>query len=307
MITITISNPSEHSAVELRLLGDYLYNCAHEKDAPIAAAGPKLADVLSDTFNSPESVATEMSRSEPPVVITKTAEQVAFDKLRQRDHEHRQEYAARRSAPHFTIDPTDHPDTGAPTIEPLVATQDDADDAPTATPEPTTVFGHGTVGAFVPLTADAPEPSDDIDSAGVVWNPDLHSRTKSKNADGTWRAKRGVAKDAPTVPEAEPIPAPWPFTPPAGIVAPAPAIAVPPVPVAPPAPPVADVPPAPPAPNIVSFPALMQKISPAVASGKVTQEQVVAIVTRLGVPSLPLLSTRPDLIPTVSAEIDALL
>jgi hypothetical protein len=67
------------------------------------------------------------------------------------------------------------------------------------------------------------------------------------------------------------------------------------------------VPPAPPAPNIVSFPALMQKISPAVASGKVTQEQVVAIVTRLGVPSLPLLSTRPDLIPTVSAEIDAML
>jgi hypothetical protein len=36
-------------------------------------------------------------------------------------------------------------------------------------------------------------PSVEVDSAGVEWNASLHTSTKLKNADGTWRKKPGRA------------------------------------------------------------------------------------------------------------------
>lgn len=35
-----------------------------------------------------------------------------------------------------------------------------------------------------------------VDSAGIPWHADYHSASKAQNADGTWRAKRGVNKEA---------------------------------------------------------------------------------------------------------------
>jgi len=40
---------------------------------------------------------------------------------------------------------------------------------------------------------------DTFDSAGQQWNPKIHSRTKSKNKDGTWKIKRGL--DSPAIAE----------------------------------------------------------------------------------------------------------
>lgn len=40
------------------------------------------------------------------------------------------------------------------------------------------------------------EPAEDLDSAGQPWNAELHASTKSKNADGTWKKRRGAAQAA---------------------------------------------------------------------------------------------------------------
>ena len=42
--------------------------------------------------------------------------------------------------------------------------------------------------------AEAPEsqPTEDLDSAGHAWNAELHASSKSKNADGTWKKRRGA-------------------------------------------------------------------------------------------------------------------
>lgn len=74
-----------------------------------------------------------------------------------------------------------------------------------------------------------PQPFEETDSAGHAWSAELHASTKSKNADGTWKKRRGardprdVASDpagiliheagAPLV--AAPIAPPVPPTPPA--------------------------------------------------------------------------------------------
>ena len=40
--------------------------------------------------------------------------------------------------------------------------------------------------------ADAAAPA--VDARGIPWNGDYHASTKARNADGTWRTKRGVDK-----------------------------------------------------------------------------------------------------------------
>lgn len=37
------------------------------------------------------------------------------------------------------------------------------------------------------------KPAEELDSAGHAWNAELHASTKSKNADGTWKKRRGAA------------------------------------------------------------------------------------------------------------------
>jgi len=35
--------------------------------------------------------------------------------------------------------------------------------------------------------------AEELDSEGIVWNAEIHAPSKSKNKDGTWRAKRAPA------------------------------------------------------------------------------------------------------------------
>ena len=78
-----------------------------------------------------------------------------------------------------------------------------------------------------PTVAEIPAPAaEELDSAGHPWNPELHASTKSKNADGTWKKRRGAAQVAEAT-------AAWD----AGI---AQAAATPPVPPVPPAAPTAE-------------------------------------------------------------------
>ena len=54
----------------------------------------------------------------------------------------------------------------------------------------------------------------ELDSAGQPWNAELHASTKSKNADGTWKKRRGAAvPDAPPVPPAPAAPTAEPIMP----------------------------------------------------------------------------------------------
>jgi hypothetical protein len=155
-----------------------------------------------------------------------------------------------------------------------------------------------------------------LDSQGLPWDGRIHVESKNKNADGTWRKKRSLdaallaqveaelrqvmgASGAPLAPVAGAAPA----MPAAPSVAPAP----PPAPVAAPsvapAPPPGEVP----ADARAQFVALIGRASAAIQQQKVTQAEVNQCCTDAGVPALPLLANRLDLVPVVAYNIDALI
>ncbi len=185
----------------------------------------------------------------------------------------------------------------------------------------------------------------DLDKTGLPWDARIHAESKAKIADGTWRKKRGgdpalvtqveaelrqVMGAAPAVPlapvapipaplaQVAPIPAPQAATvtmPTAGVASSA--VAVP----APPTAPVAPVAPPPPAPLVQAAPpvgsvpqdaraqfvGLVGRASAAIQAGKVTQAEITQCCAAAGVPALPLLANRLDLVAQVAAQVDAMI
>jgi hypothetical protein len=146
----------------------------------------------------------------------------------------------------------------------------------------------------------------ELDKAGMPWDGRIHSESKSKLADGSWRKKRGLDPEvlntvenelrqvmgaAPAIaPQSEVI---WPM--------PAP---VPPAPV----PPVAPVAPVAPSQDPrAAFVALIGRASAAIHGNKLTQAEVTEICAKAGVPALPLLANRLDLVDHIAAQVDALI
>ena len=159
----------------------------------------------------------------------------------------------------------------------------------------------------------------EVDVRGVPWDARIHALGENnahpKNANGTWRAKRGL-NDAGKVaaiegelraalgaPPAPPVP-PAPPAPPAAAPAQAPAFPPPPVPPVP-----ADAGVAAPAvaQGVTTFPALMQKMAALVSAAppKLTHADFLAICQAHGVPTIPALGQRVDLIPSINAALDA--
>lgn len=172
----------------------------------------------------------------------------------------------------------------------------------------------------------------DLDKTGLPWDGRIHAESKAKIADGTWRKKRGVdpalvvtveaelrqvmgaAPAAPLVPVA-PIPAPHAATvtmPTAGVASSAVAVPAPPTaPVAPP-PPAPLVQAAPPVGSVpqdarAQFVGLVGRASAAIQAGKVTQAEITQCCAAAGVPALPLLANRLDLVAQVAAQVDAMI
>ena len=149
-----------------------------------------------------------------------------------------------------------------------------------------------------PAALSSPAPGVELDADGLPWDARIHSESRSKVVAGTWKYKRGV--DPRLVEEVETELR-------AVMGVPAPAAPVAPVPLPPAVAPAAPAP----VPDVVpggpTFPSLMLKISKAVADGRTTQVAVIETVKACGLPSLPALATRPDLVATVDAAIDALL
>lgn len=299
MIKIEITDAANTSPSELRAIAQYLIAIA-DNDRRKSAPVQKAVDLLAEVYAAPAITPAESAKVDAAIL--------AFE---------------------------DRPDTGAPTIEPVPAPPPPVAAVvfaqPAAVPNvpaapasyiagvaalptvPAVPQVTSTTPANVPLPPVPPAPVSDAqpdegvrsdasaDKTGMPWDARIHSRGRSLNADGTWRSKRGV--DAATVAAVEselrqlaPVTtladdvataeAAWPF--PASNT-----------PVAPPPPP--------PVATVVSFPSLMQKIAPAVDTGRITNAQVAAILGEFGVPSLPLLAARPDLLGAVSTRIDALL
>lgn len=182
------------------------------------------------------------------------------------------------------------------------------------------VTGAPTALGAVPST---PANGVEVDKDGLPWDARIHTESKAKNADGSWRNKRNldaalkaqVESELRQVMSAAPIP-------PAPGVAPSPAQPVAPVPPAPlavPTPPVAGAASSMPvAPNAApagevpqdarqQFVGLVGRASAAIQAGKVTQAEVTQICAAAGVPALPLLANRLDLVAHVAGQVDALI
>lgn len=136
----------------------------------------------------------------------------------------------------------------------------------------------------VAQTAAAAPANVDLDKRGIPWDARIHSSSKAKLATGNWKNLRGVdpalvAKVEAELFGAQSAPAAQPVTP---------------------VPPAADDAPA-------DFTSLVMELSQLQIQGKISKEQIAAVVNNHGLTALPLLGTRPDLVPSVWAQIKALL
>jgi len=126
----------------------------------------------------------------------------------------------------------------------------------------------------------------ELDSRGLPWDERIHAATHAKNANGTWRQRRGV-DEALVLQVTNEL---------RGVTA-----APPSVPAPPPAPVAAAVPAPPPAP--VAAPTLLEamgRITQAMAAGTITQTQLVETLASLQLPNgLLSLSDQPEQIPAV--------
>lgn len=150
----------------------------------------------------------------------------------------------------------------------------------------------------------------EVDAHGFPWDHRIHSKTKTKNKDGTWRQKRETDPGLIQTVEAE-------LRAVMGIAAPPPATAAPTTPTLPavppsplptlpavPLPPAAAAPVAPPA---RTFAGLMEWLEPHMTANRITQDHIKAAQLTHGVPgSLGALIHRPDVVPAVWAELEKL-
>lgn len=186
------------------------------------------------------------------------------------------------------------------------------------------------VNAAAPAQNMAPAPVQagsmiELDVHGLPWDARIHASSKARNVDNTWRTRRNVDPALVTTVTAElrtvmgiaPVPVPAHMVPPV----PVPAAYVSPVvqaamgnvpmppapPVAPPSAPAIASPPtvsAAPAPTGWTFPQLTSQIIGRMNDGRLTQARVLEVLGQVGVPTLPSLSLRPDLVPAVAAMLE---
>lgn len=148
--------------------------------------------------------------------------------------------------------------------------------------------------------------NDRLDKTGIPWDERIHASSRVKTSDGCWRKRRGIDDATVATVEAElkalmAIPQ-LPITTQGIAIVPQPPVAVTQEIAA-----VASVPAPPAVADRVAFVALITLASNAIGAKKLTQEQLTGAVVAAGVPSLPLLGNRLDLVPQVQATVEALI
>lgn len=116
----------------------------------------------------------------------------------------------------------------------------------------------------------------DLDSDGLPWDMRIHARTKTKTTEGKWKKLRGVGpltvkEIEEELKEVQNIPAP---------------------PVV-----IGSID------NVSTFTDLMSLVTGAITAGTLKRDQVIEILKPYGLPSLALVSTRLDLIPSIMFSI----
>lgn len=181
----------------------------------------------------------------------------------------------------------------------------------TAPPVPQPVITDAAAQIGIPTPPPAAPAGVQLDKHGLPWDARIHSSSKATNADGSWRKRKGLnddamvarvevelraAQSAPAAPIAPPVPQPPTLT-----VVPSVPFAPPPVPsVPPPAAASPSVPAVPAGSAPTTFLAFMQALGPHLASKRVTTEMVNEVLAAHQMPpGLPVLASRPDLIPSV--------
>jgi len=243
--------------------------------------------------------------------------------------------------------PAKVPTPPAPEPAAHVWPEDEPASVEVATLIPPTLSEPGGLGTYkVPgYVAPPPPPGIEVDAMGMPWDARIHSGSRARVADGSWRQKRnldpnvlaqveselrqtmglpapasGATSSVTTVPSL-PIAPPVAPIQPAAVVSPESAFAAAVAPVAVPVPPpfvpnvVTSVAPPTTTPAIVSagavttaspssatvtFPALMQKITQAFAAKQLDQATIQSACQQVGLPSLPMLASRPDLVGQVA-------
>ena len=148
--------------------------------------------------------------------------------------------------------------------------------------------------ALVPFSPTTAAPT--FDKAGLPWDGRIHSSSKAFLADGTWRQRRNTdpavvaavtaeLRAAMAAPAAPVVPVDWT----ASLVPPPPADSTT----------TTDRPPAPPVDAPMTFPMFMK----AITAARIPPATVLAACTAVGVPNIPALMSRPDLIPQVAATL----
>lgn len=166
--------------------------------------------------------------------------------------------------------------------------------------------------APAPAGSTSPAPGVELDSEGLPWDVRIHASSKEKITNGTWKLKRGVGNqvvwlnqikdelrralgNAPAAPAAAPNPA-WPFPIPGKTTSPT---ASPP---ATPAPAASDT-------GTITMARLLPRVTAALDQGRLTADQagqICAQVSGGAVTNVAMLAVRPDLIPHVWGQLDAM-
>lgn len=148
-----------------------------------------------------------------------------------------------------------------------------------------------------PGTIAAPQSQNlaEVDKKGIRWDARIHSPSKAKIADGTWKYRRGVTDEEIKRVEGELTGNPTI----AQLVSPTLTIA--------PQPPAQVQEVTDPATMRQQFAQLMLKVAKSKGEGKLTAEEVTAALQPHGVASLPLLANKLEAVPQVTAAIDAIL
>jgi hypothetical protein len=269
MINISIDEKDKHV---LRITASYF----------LALAGDIKADVIVDDISAeplktlepvfnPAELAEEFKPAPDPLDPA-----VAFAKLG----------AVVRSTADAEASPTAPVDTPAITSIPT----------PPNVPSPPVALPQNTVAPAVPPT-DSPAANVELDVRGLPWDARIHSRTKSKLANGEWKVARNT--DPALVTQVENELKALAMVPNDNT---APIITS--VPTPPPAVNNATVP-TPPQPGALTLPDFMRKVSELITAGRLPQNEFIAILNAQGLASTTDIMPNQDKLPAINAAVDA--
>jgi hypothetical protein len=283
MINISIDEKDKHV---LRITASYFLALAGDISAEIVqetkvymdgtkATGPAPLPDVSPTFN-PAELAEEFKPApdpmDPAVLFAKSPAAAPFT-------------AGAEASP---TAPVDIPATTSIPTPPNV-------------PSPPAALPQNTVAPAVPPTA-SPAANVELDVRGLPWDARIHSRTKSKLANGEWKVARNTDPALVTQVEAElsalvgkPV-----TTATAPVTSTVTATLAP----VPPAVNNATVP-TPPQPGALTLPDFMRKVSELITAGRLPQNEFIAILNAQGLASTTDIMPNQDKLPAINAAVDA--